>query len=177
MGFVDPREGRDLCKDYSSQPWNAKFGYTWYLPCNAFLCSNGIYTLECTRERRWNSCLHADLDRFEGAETKIGKELGGGRGRQKETGLPFFGVLLSHKSGVEVFEELVTSVLDGTLHGVAEKGWTPASKDSSDSLSPANRSPSFEVALVEVGIDLTSAFDEIERSHRGMCCTLGDMIS
>lgn len=105
--------------------------------------------------------MHADLDGFKGAETKIGEEFGRGRCSQIEAGLPFFSILFPHQVRVEVLEILITSIFDGTLDRVAEEGGAPTSEDSSNALSSPNRPPSLEVALVELGIDLASAFDEI----------------
>lgn len=128
--------------------------------------------MEGTSEGRWNRCLHADLDSFKWAETKIGEKLSGSRGGQEETGLVFFGVFFSHKLGIEMLEELISSIFDTTLDGVTSESRTPASKDSSDTLSPPNLSPGLEIALVEIGVDLTSALDKIEGSNGCMCCAL-----
>lgn len=149
------------------------FRFTCYLPCCAFLCSDGVDPLEGAGEGRWNRCLHADLDRLEGAETNIGEKLGGSRGSQVETGLVFFGVLFSHKLGIEVLEVFISSVFETTLNGVTGECGTPASKYSSHTLSPADLSPGFKITLVEIRIDLTSTLDEIERSNSCMCCALG----
>jgi hypothetical protein len=143
-----------------------------YLPCSALLRSDGTDPLKCASESGWNRCLHAHLDGFKGAETNVGKEFSGSRGSQVETGLPLFRILLPHKPGVKVLEEFVSSILDGALNRVTEESWPPASKDSSDALSSTNLSPSLEVALVQVRIDLASAFDKIERGNSCMCCAL-----
>ncbi len=129
--------------------------------------------MEGTGEGRWNGCLHADLDSFERAKTKIGKKLGRSRGSQEETSLVFFGVFFSHKLGVEVLKEFISSIFETTLDGVTSESRTPASKDSSDTLSPADLSPGLDIALVKIRVDLTSALDEIEWSNSCMCRALG----
>lgn len=116
--------------------------------------------------------MHPDLDCLKGTETNVGQELGRGGGSQVETGLPSFGVFLSHKARIEVLEKLIASILHRTLNGVAEESWAPASENSSDALSPAYLSPGLEIALVEIRVDLAPAFDEIERSDRGMSGSL-----
>jgi hypothetical protein len=117
-------------------------------PCNTFLGSYRRDALDCAGEGRWNRCLHPNLDCLKGTEANIGQELGrGGRG-QIETGLPFFGLFLSHKARIDVLEVLIASILHRTLNGVAEERWAPASKNTSNTLSPAYLSPGLEIALV-----------------------------
>lgn len=67
-----------------------------------------------------------------------------------------------------MFEVLVETILAGSLNRVTNKGGTPASKDSTDAFSTSNQTPRLEVALVQVRIDLSTTFDQIERGDSSM---------
>jgi hypothetical protein len=64
--------------------------------------------------------LHADLDRFEGAEEDVGDELGGGGGAEVDDCLGGVGEELL---AVVVFEDFVGAVFACALEGVADEGW------------------------------------------------------
>lgn len=53
------------------------------------------------------------------------------------------------------------------MEGVADEGWGPASEYSTETFLLEDCSPGLDVGFVEVGIDLTAAFDEVEG---GNCC-------
>ena len=64
--------------------------------------------------------LHADFDRFEGAEEDVGDELGGGGGAEVDDCLGGVGEELL---AVVVFEDFVGAVFACALEGVADEGW------------------------------------------------------
>ena len=129
--------------------------------------------MEGTGERRWHSGLHADLDCFERAKTDVRNELGRGRSSQVKSGFVLLSSLFTCELAVEVLEVFVEAVFARALYRVTEKGWTEACEDTAETFSPCNDSPGLEIALVELRVDLTTAFDEIEGSDCGVCDTLG----
>lgn len=64
--------------------------------------------------------LHADFDRFEGAQEDVGDELGGGGGAEVDDCLGGVGEELL---AVVVFEDFVGAVFACALEGVADEGW------------------------------------------------------
>ena len=129
---------------------------------SAFLCNNRGNTIESALCKWRNGSLHADLDGFEWAEGNIGDEFGGGRGGQVQRSLVLVGILSTNEIGVELLEELVASVFEGTLSRVAEESWGPSSVDSSKSFGSSDLAPGLEVTCVHLGIDLTTTFYQIE---------------
>lgn len=71
-----------------------------------------------------------------------------------------------------MLEELVSTILKGTLNRITDESWAPASEDSSDAFSPTNLSPGLEITLIELRIDLTSTLDEVKRSYSCVCWAL-----
>lgn len=61
---------------------------------------------------------------------------------------------------------------DAVAYTVAKESWTPTGKDTAKAFSGTNFCESLHVALVKLGVDLTTAFDQIQRSHRGVSETL-----
>jgi len=116
--------------------------------------------------------LHANLDSFERAKTNIGDQFSRSRGGQEEGGLILGSVLLTSQCGIQVLEVFVEAVFAGTLHGVTHEGRAPTSEDTSKAFTSVNLAPCLDVALVELRVDLSSALDEIERSHSRVSCTL-----
>jgi len=64
--------------------------------------------------------LHADFDRFEGAQEDVGDEFGGGGGAEVNDCLGGVGEELL---AVVVFEDFVGAVFTCALEGVADEGW------------------------------------------------------
>jgi hypothetical protein len=64
--------------------------------------------------------LHANFDRFEGAEENVGDELCGSRGTEIDNCLGGVGEELF---AVVVFEDFVGAVFTCALEGVADEGW------------------------------------------------------
>jgi len=55
--------------------------------------------------------------------------------------------------------------LRGMTYRVAEESWTPSSVNTTEAFSTANLTPSLEIPSVHFRVDLTTAFDEIERRY------------
>ena len=128
-------------------------------PGNALLRFDGIDTLKGTCKFRWDGCLHADFDGFKRTETNIGDEFGGCRTREVDCSLVLLRIFLARQFRVQVLEVFVETILGGSLHRVAEEGWGPTSEDPPNAFSAANQTPCLEIALVQVGVDLTTTFD------------------
>jgi hypothetical protein len=141
-------------------------------PAHTFFARNSPDSLEGASERRRHRGLHTDLDRFEGAKTNIGNELGGGRSGQVKSRLVLLGSFFAGQLTVEVLEVFVEAVFARSLHRVPKEGRAEASEDTAEPFSPCNDSPGLEIALVELGIDLATAFDKIEGSDCSVCNTL-----
>lgn len=134
--------------------------------------------------------LHADFDGFEGAQEDVGDEFGGGGGAEVDDCLGGVG---EEFLAVVVFEDFVGAVFACALEGVADEGWGlggwvlvsieggvgvgdysyPAEEDAANALFCHDGAPCLEVGLVELRIDLTAAFDEIERSDGGVSRATG----
>ena len=171
MEFGDPRAGRALCRDYiTSATFYAQ--KTLHSPRSSLLCCNCADSLKSTRECRRDCGLHTDFDSFEGTETNVGDEFCRSRTCKVDCGLVLLRIFFAGQLRVEVFEVLVEPVFGGSLHRVPEEGWGPTCEDPTNTFSAANQTPGLDVALVQVGIDLSTTFDQIERSNRGMCGAL-----
>lgn len=108
----------------------------------------------------WERRLHAHLDRFEGAEEDVGDEFGGSAGAEVDDGLGGVG---EEFLAVVVLEDFVGTVLSGALEGVADEGRGPAEADTTHAVGTHDPAPCLEVAGVHLGVDLSSAFHEVER--------------
>jgi hypothetical protein len=117
--------------------------------------------------------LHADFDGFEGTETDIGDEFGGGRTCEVNRSLVLFRVFLAGQLRVQVLEVFIEAIFRGSLHRVAEEGWCPTSEDPSYTFSVGNQTPCLDVALIKVSVDLATTFDEIEWCD----CSMGGTLS
>lgn len=105
--------------------------------------------------------LHADLDSLEGAEEDVGDELGGcGRAEVHHCLVGVGEQLLA----VVVLEDFVRAVFARALERVAYEGRTEAEEDPFHALFGEDGAPGLYVRFVEVGVDLATAFYEIERS-------------
>jgi hypothetical protein len=63
---------------------------------------------------------------------------------------------------VQVFEVFVEAVLSGALQGVADEGRGPAEKDAADAFFGDDGAPCGQVGGVDLGVDLSSAFYEVQ---------------
>lgn len=116
--------------------------------------------------------MHSDLDSFEWAETDVGDQLSRSRGTQEESSLVLGSILLADHGGIQVLEVFVEAIFAGALHRVTNEGWTPTSEDTSKPFTSVDLAPRLQVALIQIRVDLSSAFDEIEGSHGGVGGTL-----
>jgi len=66
--------------------------------------------------------LDLDLDHLHRAESDVGEDLGGGGTSEPDEGLVLGCGLLTSKVGVVVLEDLVETVLEHALGGVADQG-------------------------------------------------------
>jgi hypothetical protein len=134
------------------------------LPRYAFFGCDCCDAVHGTSEGRRNSRLHSNLDRFEGAQPNIGDEFRGSRTGQEDQSLVLGSSFLTSKLAVEVLEVFVEAIFACSLYRVTHESWTPASEDAAEPFSSTDLTPGFEVALVHVGVDLATTFDEIEGS-------------
>jgi hypothetical protein len=136
--------------------------------------------------------LHADLDGFEWAEEDVGDEFGGRGGSEVDDGLWCVGeellavvvsvearselpqINISHAGDWYSLEHLIRSVLSSTLESISHESWTPSCEDPTQTLSLVDLRPRLEVGGIELAIDLSAAFDEIERCDGCVGGTAGD---
>lgn len=112
--------------------------------------------------RKRRQCrLHAHLDGLHRTEGHISEEFGRGTGAKEDDGAVR---IREELVSVEVFEVLVEAVFTGALEGVADKGWGPAEEDAAEAFFRYDGAPCGEVGGVDLGVDLTAAFYEIEGS-------------
>jgi hypothetical protein len=136
--------------------------------------------------------LHADFDRFEGTQEDVGDEFCGCRSAEVDDCLGGVG---EEFLAVVVFEDFVGAVFSCALEGVAGEGWGlwkevlvlgvlrvvvgevvrsyPAEEDTAKALFCEDAAPCLQVGLVDARVDLTAAFDEIERGDCGVSWAAG----
>jgi hypothetical protein len=115
MESDDPKAGRDLCKDYRGIRYGERELDFLNLPSSSFLGNKCADTAECAGKCRRDRRLHPNFDRFKGAEGNIGNELSRGTSGQIQNRSILVGGFLSDRLGIEMFEELVTAVLESSL--------------------------------------------------------------
>jgi len=69
-------------------------------------------------------------------------------------------------------EHVLIRKLECSTHGVSKESRAPSREDTTHPLSTTNLPPGLEVALIHLRIDLTTAFDQIQRRHGRMCNAL-----
>lgn len=116
--------------------------------------------------------MHSNLDRFEGAETDVGKEFSGSRGTQEQDGLVLGGSLFTSKSGIQVLEVFVETILAGALNGITDESWTPTREDTANTLGSVDLAPSIHITFVQRRVDLSAALDQIQGSDSSVCGAL-----
>jgi len=114
---------------------------------------------QATGERRQRG-LHADLDGLERTKEDIGDELSSRRSSQVHDGLVHSREQLL---AVVVLEDLVRAVLARTLERVSDEGWRPTEENTANTLGARDLGPGLDVGAVDLGVDLTTAFYEIQR--------------
>ena len=98
--------------------------------------------------------LDLDLGHLQRAEGDIGEELGGGGARAPDEALVLGGRLLTSEVHVLVLEELVETVLEETLEGVADEGGAEALPETPGTLLGDDGTETGTKALVLGGVDL-----------------------
>ncbi len=111
--------------------------------------------------------LHSDLKGLHGAEEAISDDLSAGRGKEETDCLVLLG-LGAEDVFVDILEDLVEAELSETLHGVADDGGLPSEEESFNSCLSLDGGQSVAQRLVDLGVDLLSALDEVQRSDDGM---------
>lgn len=76
-----------------------------------------------------------------------------------------------------MLEVLVETVFPGALEGVAQEGGRPAEEDAAEAFFGEDGAPCGDVGCVDLGVDLTTALDEIEGRYGGVgwSCGRGDV--
>jgi len=152
------------------------------LPSSSFNSHDLRDTIVCSSGERRHTGLHANFDSFERTERNVGKEFGRSRSRQVEPGFVLVRILSAGQIGIELLEPLISAIFEGTLgledisglsmspglrpstHRVAEQCWRATSVDTTDTFCTTDLAPSLKVALVHLWINLSTAFDKIQRS-------------
>lgn len=114
---------------------------------------------------RRNGTLHADLDGLEGAERNIGQEFCRGGRAQVQCCLVLVRVFGTSEVRILFLEKLIPAILERTLGRVTKEGRTPTGKDAANTFVSKNVTPSLEVALVQLRVDLASRLDKIQRCY------------
>ena len=113
--------------------------------------------------------LNAHLGGLHRAQEDISNELGRGRSSQVHGVLVVLGSLLSHQVDVEVLEQLVASELEESLHGVTVEGGLPSAVQTvTIPTLLRNLLQTVHKVLVQSGVRLATALDQIERANSGV---------
>lgn len=199
-GICRPHRGYSPLKrlHLASVPWQLFFAKkkkkAHYSPASAFLGNNTRNTAEGSLDFGWDGGLHAHLDSLKWAEGNIRDELRRRTSRQVKGSLPASCSVLSDKVAVELLEEFIATVLECTLglfpdtsvsilsishfscvpsaYAVSEESRAPASKHAPQAFCMADGFPALHIALVQVGINLPTALDKIQRRYRCVGQTL-----
>jgi hypothetical protein len=134
-------------------------------PSNTFSLDDLVDAVHRARSERRHSRLHSNFDGFKRTETNVSEELSRSGTSEIDPSLVLDRSLGSSQIGVELFEELVASVFERALNAVAEESGRATGVDATDAVCFDDLTPAVQVASVELCIDLTTTFDEIERCH------------
>ena len=134
-------------------------------PSNTLSSHNLANTIERSLRERRHSSLHPDLHSLERTKSNIGQELCRSRTSQVYSRLILHSILLSSKIGVELLEEFIPAILQSSLNRVSEEGGRTTCVQSAKAFGTHDGTPTFDVAFVEFGIDLSAAFYEVERCY------------
>lgn len=128
--------------------------------------------------RAGDGTLGAHLDGLKRAERNVGEEFSRRRGGQVQTRLVLGGRIGTGNIGVRLFEVFIPTVLEGTLRRVTNQRGAPTGEDAAYALGAVDFAPGLDIALVQLRVDLTASFDEIERGDGGVRETLlGHLVS
>ena len=114
--FVDPIEGKDLCRAcvaQSAKPPNQIWASC--SPSSAFLSRDCRDSTEGPRSKGRNCGLHSHLDSLKRTKRYISDKLGRSAGGEIQPGLVFVCILFSSQVGVKFLEILVSAVFECTL--------------------------------------------------------------
>jgi hypothetical protein len=120
------------------------------------------------REGTSGAGLDLDLGHLPRAKGNIGEDLSRGGTSQPDGTLVVVAGLLTCEVHVGVFEELVETILEGTLEGVANQGRPEALPGTGDTLLGDDGSETGNETLVLGGVDLHVTLGNIERSDSGV---------
>jgi hypothetical protein len=109
------------------------------------------------RESTIRAGLDLDLGHLPRAKSDIGEELSRGGSSQPDGTLVLLAGLLAGEVHVGIFEDLVETVLEGTLEGVANQGRSKALPSTRNTLLGDNGSKTRYDTLVLAGVDLQHA--------------------
>ena len=124
------------------------------------------------------SGLDAHLDGLHGAEENIGEELSGSRSSQVDGVLEVLGGLLTHQTGVQVLEQLISTELEEALQGVTDHGRLPTSVETLTVQSDlSGLLETIEQRGVHAGVGLTAALHQIQRGDEGVGGSAGQNTS
>ena len=98
--------------------------------------------------------MDLDLGHLPGAESNIGEDLRRGGTGQPDGALVLLTGLLTGEVHVGIFEDLVETVLEGTLEGVTNQSWSEALPSTRDTLLGDDGSETRDETLVFGGVDL-----------------------
>ena len=71
-----------------------------------------------------------------------------------------------------MFEELIPSIFQGSLDGVTHERRAPPSENATNALGVTDLLPGFHIAFVQIRINLTSTFNQVQRCNGCMCRSL-----
>lgn len=135
------------------------------LPAISLFCYDLVPTLSHSMGEWRQRSLHPNLDCLKRTECNICKEL------CTRTSSQIYDRLVriwEHLFAISIFEDLVESIFSATLQTVPNECWGPAEEDTSDAFSTVDGTPGSDSGFIPRGIDLSSAFYEIERRDGGV---------
>ena len=98
--------------------------------------------------------MDLDLGHFPRAESNVGENLSRGGSSQPDETLVIVADLLTGEVHVGIFEDLIETVLEGTLEGVANQGGSEAFPSTLDTLLGDDGSETGDETFVLGGVDL-----------------------
>lgn len=125
--------------------------------------------------------LDLELDGLKWAEESISDNLSTSGGNRPTDSSVLDGVLISNDLLVDILEDFVESEFSQSLEGVSNQSWGPSGDQSSlgveNSVLFSHDGQSFSQGLVESGVDLSSALDDIEWGNGSVSQSAGQKSS
>lgn len=112
--------------------------------------------------KRRHCRLHPHFHCLQRTQSNVGQELRRRRTSEVDPCLILDSILLTCKIRVELLEVLVPAVLERSLDRIAEECGRASGVETSSAFGADDGAPAFDVALVELRVDLATAFDEIQ---------------